>query len=107
MSSILVSLASSHDNTDRATVGSVVAGAASGQDTTVSPSAAGAWLGTKGEADKICEGRVRAAGRTDGRFRRDGRKDHRLQPVCKEARHHRGRSGRWIAHPPAEPPSSR
>ncbi len=57
MSSILVSLASSHDNTDRATVGFVVAGAAaaSGQDTTVFLSADGAWLGKKGEADKIHE----------------------------------------------------
>jgi predicted peroxiredoxin len=57
MSSILVSLASSHDNTDRATVGFVVAGAAagSGQDTTVFLSADGAWLGKKGEADKINE----------------------------------------------------
>ncbi len=55
--SILVSLASSHDNTDRATVGFVVAGAAaaSGQDTTVFLSADGAWLGKKGEADKIHE----------------------------------------------------
>lgn len=57
MSSILVSLASSHDNTDRATVGFVVASAAaaSGQDTTVFLSADGAWLGKKGEADKIHE----------------------------------------------------
>lgn len=57
MSSILVSLASSHDNTDRATVGFVVAvaAAASGQDTTVFLSADGAWLGKKGEADKIHE----------------------------------------------------
>lgn len=57
MTSILVSLASSHDNTDRATVGFVVAGAAaaSGQDTTVFLSADGAWLGKKGEADKIHE----------------------------------------------------
>lgn len=57
MSSILVSLASSHDNTDRATVCFVVAvaAAASGQDTTVFLSADGAWLGKKGEADKIHE----------------------------------------------------
>lgn len=57
MSSILVSLASSHDNTDRATVAFVIAGAAaaSGQDTTVFLSADGAWLGKKGEADKINE----------------------------------------------------
>jgi predicted peroxiredoxin len=57
MSSILVSLASSHDNPDRATVGFVVAGAAaaSGQDTTVFLSADGAWLGKKGESDKIHE----------------------------------------------------
>lgn len=57
MSSILVSLASSHDNPDRATVGFVVASAAaaSGQDTTVFLSADGAWLGKKGEAAKIHE----------------------------------------------------
>ncbi len=57
MSSILVSLASSHDNTDRATVAMVVAGAsaASGQDTTVFLSADGAWLGKSGEAEKIHE----------------------------------------------------
>ncbi len=57
MSRILVSLASSHDNTDRATVGIVVAGAAAapGQDSTVFLSADGAWLGEKGEADKIHE----------------------------------------------------
>ncbi|MBA3743840.1 DsrE family protein [Sporichthya sp.] len=57
MSSILVSLASSHDNTDRATVAMVVAGAAaaSGQDTTVFLSADGAWLGKTGEAEKIHE----------------------------------------------------
>ena len=57
MSSILVSLASSHDNTDRATLAFVVAGAAvaSGQDTTVFLSADGAWLGKKGEAEKINE----------------------------------------------------
>ena len=57
MSSILVSLASSHDNTDRATVGFVVAGAAaaSGQEATVFLSADGAWLGKKGEPDKIHE----------------------------------------------------
>lgn len=57
MSSILVSLASSHDNTDRATVAFVVAGAAaaSGQDTSVFLSADGAWLGKSGEADKIHE----------------------------------------------------
>jgi predicted peroxiredoxin len=57
MSSILVSLASSHDNTDRATVGFVVASAAaaSGQDTTVFLSADGAWLGKTGEAEKINE----------------------------------------------------
>jgi predicted peroxiredoxin len=57
MSSILVSLASSHDNTDRATVAFVIAGAAaaSGQDTTVFLSADGAWLGKSGEAAKIHE----------------------------------------------------
>lgn len=57
MSSILISLASSHDNTDRATVAFVVAGAAaaSGQDSTVFLSADGAWLGKTGEADKIHE----------------------------------------------------
>ena len=57
MSSILVSLASSHDNTDRATVAFVVASAAaaSAQDTTIFLSADGAWLGKKGEADKIHE----------------------------------------------------
>ncbi|MGI8522435.1 MAG: DsrE family protein [Nocardioides sp.] len=57
MTSILVSLASSHDNTDRATVGFVIAGAAaaSGQDSTVFLSADGAWLGKLGEADKIHE----------------------------------------------------
>ncbi len=57
MSSILVSLASSHDNTDRATVGFVVASAAaaSGQDSTVFLSADGAWLGKTGEANKINE----------------------------------------------------
>jgi len=55
--SILVSLASSHDNPDRATVALVVAGAAaaSGQDSTVFLSAEGAWLGKQGEADKIHE----------------------------------------------------
>lgn len=55
--SILVSLASSHDNTDRATVAFVVAGAAaaSGQDTTVFLSAEGAWLGKQGEPEKINE----------------------------------------------------
>lgn len=57
MSSILVSLASSHDNPDRATVAFVIAGAAaaSGQDTTVFLSADGAWLGKSGEAGKINE----------------------------------------------------
>lgn len=57
MSAILVSLASSHDNPDRATVAMVVAGAsaASGQDTTVFLSADGAWIGKKREADKIHE----------------------------------------------------
>ncbi|MEP6598700.1 MAG: DsrE family protein [Actinomycetota bacterium] len=57
MSSILVSLASSHDNPDRATVGFVVAGAAagSGQVSTVFLSSDGAWLGKKGEAEKINE----------------------------------------------------
>lgn len=57
MSSILVSLASSHDDTDRATVAMVVAGAsaASGQDTTVFLSADGAWIGKRGEAEKIHE----------------------------------------------------
>lgn len=55
--SILVSLASSHDNPDRATVAFVVASAsaASGQDTTLFLSADGAWLGAKGEAEKINE----------------------------------------------------
>ena len=55
--SILVSLASSHDNTDRATVAFVVASAAaaSGQDTTIFVSADGAWLGAKGQAEKIHE----------------------------------------------------
>ncbi len=57
MSSILVSLASSHDNPDRATVAMVVAGAAaaSAQDTTVFLSADGAWIGKAGEAEKIHE----------------------------------------------------
>ncbi len=57
MSSILVSLASSHSDPDRATVAFVVAGAAtaSAQDTTVFLSADGAWLGRKGEANKIHE----------------------------------------------------
>lgn len=57
MSSILVSLASSRDNPDRATVAFVVAGAAaaSGQDSTVFLSADGAWLGKTGEADEIHE----------------------------------------------------
>ena len=55
--SILVSIASSHDNPDRATVGWVVAvaAAASGQDTTVFLSADGAWVGKRGEAEKIAE----------------------------------------------------
>lgn len=55
--SILVSIASSHDNPDRATVGFVVAvaSAASGQDTTVFLSADGAWIGKRGEAEKINE----------------------------------------------------
>lgn len=55
--SILVSIASSHDNPDRATVAFVVAvaSAASGQETTVFLSADGAWLGKRGEADKINE----------------------------------------------------
>ncbi len=55
--SILVSLASSHDNTDRATLAFVVAVAAvaSGQDTTVFLSADGSWLGKLGEAEKIHE----------------------------------------------------
>ncbi len=54
---ILVSLASSHLDGDRATLAFVVAGAAvaSGQDTTVFLSADGAWLGKKGEAAKINE----------------------------------------------------
>lgn len=54
---ILVSLASSHTDPDRATVAFVIAGAsvASGQDTTVFLSADGAWLGKKGEAEKINE----------------------------------------------------
>jgi uncharacterized protein len=54
---ILVSLASSHDNPDRATVAFVVASAsaASGQDTTLFLSADGAWLGAQGEAEKINE----------------------------------------------------
>lgn len=55
--SILVSLASGHSDTDRATVAFVVAGAAaaSGQDTTIFLSSDGAWLGKKGEAEKIHE----------------------------------------------------
>ncbi|MBK7720879.1 MAG: DsrE family protein [Austwickia sp.] len=55
--SILVSIASSHDNPDRATVAFVVAvaAAASNQETTVFLSADGAWLGKRGEADKINE----------------------------------------------------
>jgi len=55
--SILVSLASSHTDPDRATVAFVIAGAsvASGQDTTVFLSADGAWLGKNGEAEKINE----------------------------------------------------
>ncbi len=55
--SILVSLASSHNDPDRATVAFVVASAAaaSGQDTTVFVSADGAWLGARGEAEKINE----------------------------------------------------
>lgn len=55
--SILVSLASGHNDTDRATVAFVVAGAAvaSGQDTTIFLSSDGAWLGKKGEAEKIHE----------------------------------------------------
>jgi predicted peroxiredoxin len=55
--SILVNIASSHDNPDRATVAFVVAvaSAASGQETTVFLSADGAWLGKRGEADKINE----------------------------------------------------
>ncbi len=54
---IVVSLASSHDNTDRATLGFVVANAsvASGQETTVFLSCDGAWLGKSGEAEKIHE----------------------------------------------------
>lgn len=54
---ILVSLASSHNDPDRATVAFVVAvaSAASGQDTTIFLSADGAWLGAKGEAEKINE----------------------------------------------------
>ena len=57
MSDIVVSLASSHDNPDRATVAMVVAGAsaASAQETTVFLSADGAWIGKKGEAEKIHE----------------------------------------------------
>ena len=55
--SILVSIASSHDNPDRCTVGFVVAvaAAASGQQTTVFLSADGAWAGKQGEAEKIHE----------------------------------------------------
>jgi len=55
--SILVSLASSHTDPDRATVAFVIAGAsvASGQDTTVFLSSDGAWLGKRGEAEKINE----------------------------------------------------
>lgn len=55
--SILVSIASSHDNPDRCTVAFVVAVAAvaSGQDTTVFLSADGAWVGKQGEAEKINE----------------------------------------------------
>lgn len=55
--SILVSLASGHNDTDRATVAFVVAGAAvaSGQDTTIFLSSDGAWLGKKGEAEKVHE----------------------------------------------------
>ncbi|MGQ0465719.1 MAG: DsrE family protein [Sporichthyaceae bacterium] len=57
MGSILVSLASSHDNPDRASVAMVVAGAAaaSGQETTVFLSADGAWIGQAGQAEKIHE----------------------------------------------------
>lgn len=67
--SILVSLASSHDNTDRATLAFVVAGAAvaSGQDTTVFLSADGSWLGKLGEAEKINEeGFAKLKDLTDG-----------------------------------------
>ncbi len=55
--SILVSIASSHDNSDRCTVAFVVAvaAAASGQDTTVFLSADGAWAGKRGEAERIHE----------------------------------------------------
>ena len=54
---IVVSLASSHDNPDRATVAFVVANAsvASGQETTIFLSCDGAWLGKTAEADKIAE----------------------------------------------------
>lgn len=54
---ILISLASSHENTDRATLAFVVAAAAAaaGQETTVFVSADGAWLGKRGEAEKIHE----------------------------------------------------
>ena len=66
---ILVSLASSHDNPDRATVAFVVASAAaaSGQDTTIFLSAEGSWLGAQGEAEKINEeGFARLADLRDG-----------------------------------------
>lgn len=55
--SILVSIAASHDDPDRCTVGFVVAvaAAASGQQTTVFLSADGAWAGKQGEAEKIHE----------------------------------------------------
>ncbi len=55
--SIVVSIASSHDNPDRATVGWVVANAAvaSGQETSVFISADGSWVGKAGEAEKINE----------------------------------------------------
>lgn len=55
--SIVVSVASSHDNPDRATVAWVIANAsvASGQDTAVFLSCDGAWIGKKGEAEKIAE----------------------------------------------------
>ena len=54
---IVVSLASSHDNPDRATVAFVIANAAvaSGQQTTVFLSCDGSWLGGVGQAEKINE----------------------------------------------------
>jgi uncharacterized protein len=54
---IVVSLASSHNDPDRATVAFVVANAAvaSGQETSVFLSSDGAWLGGVGQAEKINE----------------------------------------------------